>query len=143
MLYTTLIAMQGHQTKTKQNHFEYIDYYNRFIVFLSNCLFHKCFSSNIRKERETQLPEHVSRRRSLPLLYRVSARLSLFPKNINRGFSFHRCGELFLLYVTPQTTKSQIVPYHSLYPFAFRPFPHLREKRVVGRERTQLVGLLG
>ena len=114
-----------------------------FIVFLSNCLFHQCFSSNTRKERETQLAEHVSRRRPLRLFYRVSARLSLFPKNSNQGFSFHRCGELFLLYVTSQTTKSQIVPYHLLYPFAFPPFPHLRKKRVGGRERAQLVGLLG
>ena len=67
------------------------------------------------KERETQLTEHVSRRRSLRLFYRVSARLSLFPKNSNRGSSFHRCGELFQLYVTSQTTKSQMVPY--LVPF--------------------------
>ena len=104
---------------------------------------HKCFSSNMRKDRETQLPKQVSCRRPLRLLYRVSACLSLFPKNNNRGFSFHLCGELFLLYVTPQTTKSQMVPYHSLYPLAFRPFPHLRKKRVGGRERTQLVGLLG
>ena len=74
------------------------------------------FSSDTRKERETQLAEYVSRRRPLRLFYRVSARLSLFPKTSNRGFSFHRCGELFLLYVTSQTTKSQMVPYHLLYP---------------------------
>ena len=74
------------------------------------------FSSDTRKERETQLAEHVSRIRPLRLFYRVSARLSLFPKNSNRSFSFYRCGELFLLYVTSQTTKSQMVPYHLLYP---------------------------
>ena len=78
------------------------------------------FSSNTRKERETQLAEHISRRYPLRLSYHVSARLSLFTKNSNRGFSFHRCGELFLLYVTSQTTKSQMVPYHVLYPIRGR-----------------------
>ena len=72
------------------------------------------------KERESQLAEHVTRRRPLRLLYRVSARLSLFPKNSNRGFSFHRCGELFLLHVTSQTAKSQMVPYHLLSPIRGR-----------------------
>ena len=78
-----------------------------FYCFSFELPFSLMFSSDTRKERETQLAEHVSHRRPLRLFYRVSARLSLFPKTSNRGFSFHRCGELFLLYVTSQTTKSQ------------------------------------
>ena len=85
-----------------------------------------CFSFELpffpqtRGKRGTQLAEHVSRRRPMRVFYRVSARLFLFPKNSNRGFFFHRCGELFLLYVTSQTTKSQMVPYHLLYPIRGR-----------------------
>ena len=67
------------------------------------------FSSDTRKERETQLAEHVSYRSPVRLFYRVSTCLSLFPKTSNRGFPFHRCGELFLLYVTSQTIKSKNV----------------------------------
>ena len=78
------------------------------------------FFSNTRKERGSQPAEHVSRRRPLHLFHRVLARLSLFSKSSSRGFSFHRCGELFLLYVTSQTTKSQMVPYHLLYPIRGR-----------------------
>ena len=78
-----------------------------FYCFSFELPFSLMFSSDTRKERETQLAEHVSRRRPLRLFYRVSARLSLFPKTSNRGFSFHRCGDLFLLYATSQTTKSQ------------------------------------
>ena len=92
-----------------------------FYFFYFKLLFSLMFSSNTRKERETQLAERVSRRRPLRLFYRVSARLPLFPKTSNRGFSFHRCGELFLLYVTSQTTKFQMVPYHLLYPVRGRP----------------------
>ena len=122
--------------------FDWQNIINVLLFFFRTAFFINVFPQT-RKERETQLAAHVSRRRPLRLFYRVPARLSLFPKNSNRGFSFHRCGELFLLYVTSQTTKSQMVPYHLLYPFSFPPFPHLRKKRVGGRERTQLVGLLG
>ena len=86
----------------------------KFYSFSFELPFFLMFSSDTRKERETQLAEHVSRRRPLRLFYRVSARLPLFPKTSNRGFSFHRCGELFLLYVTSQTTKSQ----NGTLPFA-------------------------
>ena len=85
-----------------------------FYCFSSELPFSLIFPSNTRKDKETQ--QHVSHRRPLRLFYRASARLSRFPKNSNRGFSFHRCGELFLLCVISQTTKSQMVPYHLLYP---------------------------
>ena len=69
-----------------------------FYCFSFELSFSFMFSSNTRKERETQLAEHFFRRHPLRLSYRISARLSLFTKNSNRGFAFHRCGELFLLY---------------------------------------------
>ena len=98
------------------------------------------FSSDTRKERETQLAEHVSHRRPLRLFYRVSARLSLFPKTSNRGFSFHRCGELFLLYVTSQTTKSQNGTLPFTLPLCIPSFPSPSKEKgwVGGKERNLL-----
>ena len=98
------------------------------------------FSSDTRKERETQLAEHVSHRRPLRLFYRVSARLSLFPKTSNRGFSFHRCGELFLLYVTSQTTKSQNGTLPFTLPLCIPSFPSpSKEKGWVGGKEHNLL----
>ena len=74
----------------------------------------------------------------------VSLPVSLSYLRIATGVSLSAgVGNSSLLYVTSQTTKSKMVPYHLLYPFAFPPFPHLRKNRVGGRDRTQLVGLLG
>ena len=98
------------------------------------------FSSDTRKERETQLAEHVSHRRPLRLFHRVSARLSLFPKTSNRGFSFHRCGEFFLLYVTSQTTKSQNGTLPFTLPLCIPSFPSPSKEKgwVGGKERNLL-----
>ena len=58
-------------------------YENNLLFFFRTAFFINGFS-NTRKERETQLAEHISRRRPLRLFYRVAARLSLFPNTSNR-----------------------------------------------------------
>ena len=99
-------------------------WYNRQGTSTSLFFFRTAFFINVfsqtRGKREKPNWQNTFPADALCLFCRVSARLSLFPKNSNRGFSFHRCGELLLLYVTSQTTKSQMVPYHLLYPIRGR-----------------------
>ena len=117
-----------------------LNYVLQCLLFSFELPFSLMFSSDTRKERETQLAEHVSHRRPLRLFYRVSARLSLFPKTSNRGFSFHRCGELFLLYVTSQTTKSQNGTLPFTLPLCIPSFPSPSKEKgwVSGKERNLL-----
>ena len=124
--------------KTQKTLFNYV--LHCFYCFSFELPFSLMFSSDTRKERETQLAEHVSHRRPLRLFYRVSARLSLFPKTSNRGFSFHRCGELFLLYVTSQTTKSQNGTLPFTLPLCIPSFPSPSKEKgwVGGKERNLL-----